>query len=143
MLLIGIPYGITSPSNVSRLVLSPVFWPKILASLMVLVGFGLIGSSLPERLATPIETPTAPAESSSWGRLTAVAVLMVLYVLAIPRIGMVWASIPAFIAVAVLVRSQHRFIGMITAICVPLVLYVFFAHVAGVSIPQGQYVRLP
>lgn len=143
LLLVGIPYGITSPSNVSRVVLSPVFWPSILAGLMVLIGLGLIASSVAVKPAPPPEAAPIPAERGSWARLAAMAVLMVLYLFAIPRIGMVWASIPAFIAVALLVRTQHRVISVVAAICVPLVLYAFFVHVAGVSIPQGHYVRLP
>ena len=30
LVLVGIPYGVTSPSNVPKMVLSPVFWPYVL-----------------------------------------------------------------------------------------------------------------
>jgi len=32
---------------------------------------------------------------------------------------------------------------VVCAVLIPLVLYVFFAHIAGVAIPQGDFVRLP
>jgi len=49
----------------------------------------------------------------------------------------------AFLATAFLVRTSHPKTAVICALCVPLVLYVFFAHVATVAIPQGNFVRLP
>ena len=33
--------------------------------------------------------------------------------------------------------------ALVTSFVVPLLLYAFFAHVAGVAIPQGNFVRLP
>ncbi len=70
-------------------------------------------------------------------------VILVVYLAAVPWIGLVWASIPAFIAVAFLIQTRHPKTAVIAAILVPLVLYAFFAHVAGVAVPQGEFVRLP
>ena len=53
----------------------------------------------------------------------------------------------AFAALAFLVSTPHPRAALVCALAVPLALYAFFAHVAGISIPQGSvaadYVRLP
>ena len=48
-----------------------------------------------------------------------------------------------FFVFALLVRTSHPKTALVAAVAVPLVLYLFFAHVAGVAIPQGDFVRLP
>ena len=53
----------------------------------------------------------------------------------------IFVAIPNF--VSFLVRTKHMTIAIVSAVAVPLLLYVFFAHVAGVAIPQGNFVRLP
>jgi putative tricarboxylic transport membrane protein len=58
-------------------------------------------------------------------------------------LGLVWTAMLAFAATALLVRTKHMTIAIVSAVTVPLLLYVFFAHVAGVAIPQGNFVRLP
>ena len=42
VLLVAIPYAVTSPSNVSRLVLSPTFWPIIISWLIIGLGAMLV-----------------------------------------------------------------------------------------------------
>jgi hypothetical protein len=56
---------------------------------------------------------------------------------------MVWTAMLAFAACACLFRTRHPIVAVICAVVVPLLLYAFFAHVAGVAIPQGAFVRLP
>ncbi|TNE37555.1 tripartite tricarboxylate transporter TctB family protein [uncultured Roseovarius sp.] len=143
LILYGIPNWVSSPSNVRKIILSPLFWPYIIAGLTGLVGLGLIvfGRN-PEDDDSPaneiIEDPRAGI-----ARLAAMAVLMMITFWALPRIGMVWAAMGAFAALAFLVKTRHPKIALACAVFVPLVLYAFFAHVAGVAIPQGNYVRLP
>jgi len=143
LILYGIPNWVSSPSNVPKIILSPLFWPYTIAGLTGLVGLGLIifgrgpdDDDIP--VNDPIEDP-----GTGIARLAAMAVLMMVTFWALPRIGMVWASMGAFAALAFLVRTRHPKIALTCAVLVPLVLYAFFAHVASVAIPQGNYVRLP
>ena len=76
-------------------------------------------------------------------RLALLGILGVLYVGSIGTLGMVWASVLAFIALAFLIKTRHPVVALIAAVLVPLALYAFFAHVAGVAIPQGDFVRMP
>ncbi|APX88432.1 hypothetical protein BV394_00705 [Brevirhabdus pacifica] len=140
LVFVAIPNWVYAPSNVRKLVLSPLFWPYALALLTLLVGLGLVftGMRSDERLEPdPAEMP------GGFFRLAIMAVIMVIYMAGLPRLGMVWTSMLAFAATAFLVRTRHPKTALICAIVIPLLLYAFFAHVAGVAIPQGLLVRLP
>ncbi|HKL44738.1 MAG TPA: tripartite tricarboxylate transporter TctB family protein [Roseovarius sp.] len=140
----AIPSFVFAPSNVGNIVLSPLFWPFVLAGLAGLVGAGLLASGVSSD-DTPFEdADTGPSDGpAGWLRLLGLATIMVLVMVALPRLGMVWTSMLAFVACAFLFRTRHPMIAVICAIVVPLLLYAFFAHVAGVAIPQGHFVRLP
>lgn len=143
LLVVAIPLWVSSPSNVPNIILSPLFWPWTLSGLTGIVGAGMILTALRE------PKPMAPAVSdvtdkrAAWLRLIQIAAVMLLTMLALPRIGMVWTSMLVFAASAFLVRTSHPRTALISAVLVPLALYAFFAHVAGVAIPQGDFVRLP
>ncbi len=140
LVLVGIPYGVTSPSNVPKMVLSPVFWPYVLCGVLALTGVGLIvTASFAE--AEPVNKPAEMP--GGYLRLALLGILGVLYVGSIGTLGMVWASVLAFIALAFLIKTRHPVVALIAAVLVPLALYAFFAHVAGVAIPQGDFVRMP
>jgi len=142
MTLVGIPGWVSSPSNVSNIVLSPLFWPYTLATLTGLSGVGLIVAS--RNASTTVDAELNEAtDPNAWARLAALAVIMLATMYALPRLGMVWTTMIVFIVTALLLRTRHPITACICAVIVPLALYAFFAHVAGVAIPQGNYVRLP
>ena len=142
LVLIGIPNWVSSPSNVKNIVLAPTFWPYVLSALTGFAGLGLI-------LASRHASPTAPIDDDqandgkSWHRLAALAAIMIVTMFALPRLGMVWTTMVVFIVTALLFRTRHPKAAIICAVSIPLALYLFFAHVAGVAIPQGNFVRLP
>ena len=140
--IVGIPVWVSSPSNVSNIVLSPTFWPYTLAALTGFTGFGLL---LASRTASPVVDPEMAevAAAAGWVRLAGLAVIMVLTMFALPRLGMVWTSMIVFAVTAFMFRTRHPIVALICAVVIPLALYAFFAHVAGVAIPQGNFVRLP
>ena len=143
LVLVGIPYGVNAPSNIQNIVLSPLFWPQILAGLMALAGLGLILTSFRLPASEPDADPGIGEIPGGWIRLAAMAVLMIVYVWAMPYVGMVWTSMAAFIASAFIMQTRHPLAALIAAVVLPLILYAFFAHVAGVAVPQGELVRLP
>lgn len=137
---LAIPWFVSSPSNVRNIILSPTFWPYVLSGLLAVSGLLLL--IFPATMTEPDET-TPEALPGATFRLFAIAVIMILTMLLLPRLGMVWTSMLAFAASAFLFRTRHPKAAIVCAILVPLVLYAFFAHVAGVAIPQGDFLRLP
>lgn len=145
LVLYAIPSFVFAPSNVGKIVLSPLFWPYVLAGLAGIVGLALIANALTSAQDTPFEGEETehPEGTAPWMRLGALAVIMVLVMFGLPRLGMVWTAMLAFAACAFLFRTRHPILALVCAVVVPLLLYAFFAHVAGVAIPQGNFVRLP
>jgi putative tricarboxylic transport membrane protein len=141
--LVAIPGFVSSPSNVRNIVLSPLFWPYVLAGLTGLTGLGLLIAG--QTMAEDGQKANEPISDFGAGlaRLAAMAAIMVATMFLIPRIGMVWTAMLTFAATAFVVKTRHPRIALICAVALPLVLYGFFAHVAGVAIPQGLLVRLP
>jgi hypothetical protein len=140
LILYAIPTWVSAPSNVRKLILSPLFWPYALAVLTILIGLGLIFTGMRSEEDLDPDRPDVPGGGR---RLLMMAAIMVLTMFLMPRIGMVWTSMAAFAATAFLVQTRHPKTAIICAVAIPLVLYAFFAHVAGVAIPQGEFVRLP
>ncbi|SHF21018.1 Tripartite tricarboxylate transporter TctB family protein [Litoreibacter ascidiaceicola] len=140
LMIVAIPNWVSSPSNVRNIILSPVFWPYTLSALTIVIGLGLTVTGHFSSEDMSQEKAEVPG---GYGRLAIMAVVMVIYMFGLPRLGMVWTSMLAFVATAFLVRTSHPRTAVICALCVPLILYGFFAHVASVAIPQGNFVRLP
>ncbi|WP_425040980.1 tripartite tricarboxylate transporter TctB family protein [Primorskyibacter sp. S187A] len=142
LMLLGIPNWVSSPSNVSNIVLAPTFWPYVLTGLTGFAGLGLLLAARKESAALdPMDIVEGDAQS--WVRLGALAVIMIATMFALPRLGMVWTTMIVFALTAFLFRTRHPVAALVCAVVIPLALYGFFAHVAGVAIPQGNYVRLP
>ncbi|MEZ5740469.1 MAG: tripartite tricarboxylate transporter TctB family protein [Burkholderiaceae bacterium] len=135
----GIPEAVTSPSNVRLPILAPTFWPIILA--WGLIGIGVmvgIKAVLAPELPEPVESAAAPAVPGSGAvRVVALALLMIVYYLCLAPLGMVLSSTLTGIALTFLVRSSHKVASVFTAVLLPLSIYLFFRHVAGVPIPLG------
>lgn len=144
VLAIAIPFAVTSPSNVQNIVLSPTFWPTIVAWLIIGLG-GLLtvlrfaGSGV----ADVEEDDVGDSGAAAWLRIVGAIAVMAALVLLTPTLGLVWTAMLAFGALSVLVRSSKPVLSAVVAIVLPLVLYAFFAHVAGVAVPQGDFIRLP
>lgn len=140
----AIPNWVTAPANVPKIVLSPVFWPMVLAVFLAIVGAGLLASVRKFDKPSGSSSKGSNADRfSEYGRLAALAVLMVATVYVLPRLGLVWTSMLTIVVLALMIKSQYPKTVVLCAIIIPLVLYAFFAHVAGVAIPQGNYLRLP
>lgn len=143
LIFIAIPQWVAAPSNIKNIILSPLFWPYVLAGCTGVVGLGLMTSGLRMPVAAQEDLAAQEEGPGAWGRLLGMALIMVATMYLLPRLGMVWTSMLCFAMTAFLVKTRHPVAAVICAVIVPLVLYAFFAHVAGVAIPQGNFVRLP
>ena len=143
LIVVAIPVWVSSPSNVPNIILSPLFWPNVLAAITALIGAGMIVTSI-ARPGPETSSDTADADrQGAFKRLAIMAVIMAACMLAMPVVGLVWTAMATFVATGFLVKTTHPRTVVICAVLVPMFLYVFFAHVAGVAIPQGDFVRLP
>lgn len=140
---IAIPALVSAPSNVRNIVLSPFFWPYAVAGFCGLTGLGLVAAGLRAPKSQTKSEPDVDNIPKAYLRLLGIAMIMSVTFYAMPRLGLVWTCMLAFVATAFLVRTSHPITALVCAVAVPLALYFFFAHVAGVAIPQGQFVRLP
>ncbi|MEP4246754.1 tripartite tricarboxylate transporter TctB family protein [Tateyamaria sp.] len=139
---VAIPMWVSSPSNVSNIVLSPTFWPYVLTVLTGLMGIGLLLAARQAGTSVAVEH-THPTDGAAWYRLLSLSVIMIITMFALPRLGMVWTTMVVFGITAFLFRTRHPKTALVCAVMIPFLLYLFFAHVAGVAIPQGNFVRLP
>ena len=46
LIVVAIPVWVSSPSNVPNIILSPLFWPNVLAAITALIGAGMIVTSI-------------------------------------------------------------------------------------------------
>ena len=138
-----IPQYIDTPRSVRSVVLSPVFWPTVIAWMMLLIGLGILIAQYWERRPDVLETDyDEPKES--YGRVFVFSAFLAGYYLLLPVLGMVWSSSLAFIVFSIFISgTEYRKTAVIVGILLPLALYVFFYHVAGVNIPQNDFMRLP
>lgn len=142
-LLIAIPAWVSSPANVPKIVLSPTFWPNVIAILLGIIGAALLLDGLRRKIPDAVAENDVEDRRAAMGRMLGIAVIMIGTMLLTPRLGMVWTTMLVFAATAFLVRTRHPRAALVCAVIIPLVLYAFFAHIAGVAIPQGDLVRLP
>ncbi len=143
LIVVAIPVWVSSPSNVPNIILSPLFWPNVLAAITALIGAGMIVTSIARRGPDTSSDAAAADRQGAFKRLAIMAVIMAVCMLVMPLVGLVWTAMATFVATGFLVKTTHPRTVVVCAVLVPLFLYVFFAHVAGVAIPQGEFVRLP
>lgn len=137
-----IPTWVITPENVSIVVLSPDFWPFIISSLLVIGGVLLLLQYIfVTRRVEPVDLK--PVELGPSVRVALVAVLMVFYYLVMPWLGMVWSSVIAYLLFVAIIGFPRKVMAIIISIAMPLLLYGFFNHVAGVPIPQAEFLVLP
>jgi putative tricarboxylic transport membrane protein len=137
-----IPTWVITPSNVRKLVLSPDFWPYIVAGLLGLGGAILLLQYyfITRPLQIPEEHDDVPGGNM---RIALVAAIMAVYYILLPYLGMILASVLAYVAFIVVIGLPRKVAAAIIAIVLPLLLYGFFDHLAGVPIPQPDFFRLP
>ncbi|NKB64320.1 MAG: tripartite tricarboxylate transporter TctB family protein [Gammaproteobacteria bacterium] len=139
LLLILIPFGVDTPNQVSHITLSPDFWPKIIVSIIGLMGMLMIINPGVE----PQEGTVKITNPFSQGlRLAGTLGILFLFYLLVPTLGMVAPAI-------VLLASMMWFAGerrprylLTISICTPFLLYFFFVHVANIPIPLGIFESL-
>jgi hypothetical protein len=138
-----IPQFVVAPKYVRNVVLSPVFWPSVISWMMLFIGGGILVSQYLERGC--VSSKTEPdAAKGAYVRILVFGLFLIVYYILMPVLGMVLSSTLAFIVFSIFMAgTKHRKTAVIVGVLLPLALYAFFYHVAGVNIPQGELMRLP
>lgn len=148
LLTVLIPIGVQIPKSNKVLALSPDFWMKIIVYSTLFIGIIILFKGIKRARAGLSEEETTEVlgelqHKHTFGRAvlgacTAVAGLFV-YLFLIDLIGMIAASITAFIAFVLLSGERRMQIAIPLGIILPFGLYYFFLKVAGIPMPLGIF----
>ena len=135
-----IPWGIDRPGNVEHAALAPDFWPQIIAVTMMALG------ALQALRPVPDDDDEGGAESGPWlhrlpGLAAALGALFGFYAL-VPSLGMVVPGAALILGLTVFGGERRWLLAGAVAAGVPVLLYAFFVHVAGIPIPLGVFETL-
>ncbi len=146
ILLIAVIVPVGVPTQPGPLILRADLWPRVVSW-----GILIFGAAIAARaFLAPVAEPAPPEDDARerahlQGMLRLVGLGAILLGLAwgTSEIGMVWAGMLAFWAILAMIRPRRVWIAALVGLLLPLALYGFFSHFAGVPIPQGSLVRLP
>lgn len=140
-----IPQGVTVPSTVRNAALSPDFWPRLIAYGAIAASIFLLIESLTLR-QPPIDTEdpgeTAQYQLETWpGLLRAAALIVALFVfyVSLVTLGVVAPSVVVLFAMMLFFGERKLWLVALLSFLVPVLLYLFFRHVASVPIPLGIF----
>ncbi|MEM6759084.1 MAG: tripartite tricarboxylate transporter TctB family protein [Pseudomonadota bacterium] len=140
-----IPMGVVSPGSVEQAALSPAFWPKVIAwSTLAASVLLLVESIAAARGAAPAPETEEPADQdyAPWVGIVRAAALVALlfgYFASLERFGLVVPSMVLIPLIMLMFGERKALTIAIAAVALPLILYGFFRHVAGISIPLGIF----
>lgn len=134
LLALLIPTGIDEPKKVKFAVMSPSYYPRIVAILMVLVGLAVAigGARRPAETAVPEVVDVAAI-----AKVAAVFAIFLTAAFALPHAGFVLTCTLALVALMTLAGERNPVIIVLVALLLPFCLHLFFTKVANVPIPGG------
>ncbi len=144
LVLFLIPGAIVSPRSVSIAVLDPAFWPKVVSWVLLVLGVCMLLNITLRKRHEPRAACSGSVSCKNLFRLSVLVVFLSGYYLLLPYVGMVWGSSIAYILLSIaFCKTRYLFTAVAVGVLLPAALYAFFYHVAGVDIPQSEFVRLP
>jgi putative tricarboxylic transport membrane protein len=125
-------------ASMARGVVSPVTWPKAMLLAAAAAGALLALVNLLELLSIREPSPAAPREDYHEGRSAGAVALLVAYGIAIPFIGIAWAT-PIFIAGWLLLGDIRKplTVGLISILGTIGILY-FFVKLSAMPLDRGK-----
>ncbi len=146
-----IPLGVTIPSGVRSPVMSPAFWPNIIALFLLAMSLLLFARAfaawrrgeLVMHKSADVEADEGRAGVPGQVRAIAVIAIMFVYYWLIIKIGLVPASMAALLAVGLATAKPNYWLLIAATPVLPMLLYLFFFKVANVPIPGGEWLVFP
>ncbi|MDH3420382.1 MAG: tripartite tricarboxylate transporter TctB family protein [Gammaproteobacteria bacterium] len=112
----------------------PAFFPWLIAGGLTLLSATLLVKGL-RGVHGPGQAAPSPVSSRGWLALGVFAV----YLLLLPTLGFVTASIPFFAVLTLLYGQQNRLLVVLTAVAVPVLLFVVFRYGFQMLLPRGVW----
>lgn len=113
---------------------SPAFFPILIAGILIACGAALAGGALMQTPASQNDVRSIEAPL----RIAATAGYLLFYGVLIYWIGMVLASIISIICLSYILGFRRHIIIFVTAIVIPLIIYVLFEKMLYVLLPQPR-----
>ena len=128
-----IPYGIDSPKKIRYAALSPLYYPKIVAVALSIIGFAIMVKSWRQ---TELET-LEPQHPNGKFRIIGFLLILAIYATTLDFFGFVLSGTLTLTA-SFLLAGERRIIVITTiALSLPIMLHLFFYKIANVPIPAG------
>lgn len=148
-----IPSGVVVPKSVNIVALSPDFWPKVIAGGVTISALFLIAESLLMRLPHPIEEEDVEGHEESEaqyqldtlpGTLRMIILIgaLFLFYFYLTTFGIVASSIVLMPAMMLFFGERKWRLIVPLSLFIPLGLYLFFLHIAGIPMPLGLFENL-
>ncbi|MCY4051399.1 MAG: tripartite tricarboxylate transporter TctB family protein [Gammaproteobacteria bacterium] len=131
-----IPIGIVTPSNNKSLALAPDFWPRIIASVFILMGIILLISPARYELSSSVEQFCSIVQLT---RLVLLFGILFGIYIATPQLGLVLPSMLMVFGLSWLAGERRCKLLIILSFFGPIALAVFFIHIANIPIPLGIF----
>jgi putative tricarboxylic transport membrane protein len=128
-----IPYGIDSPKKIRYSALSPLYYPKIVAVALSIIGAAIMVKSWRKTEPETLE----PQHPNGKVRVLSFLLILAIYATTLDFLGFVASG--TMILTASLLLAGERRVTVIAPVCLglPIMLHLFFYKIANVPIPAG------
>ena len=129
-----IPIGVDEPRRVKYAALSPSYYPRIVAIILVVIGTAVAARAVLRPTAAETDSETHPAAAL---RLSGISAILIAFAILLTPLGFIVASALALFAAIWLAGEQRVHINAAISVMLPVLLYFFFLKVARIPIPLG------
>ena len=133
LLTILVPMGVVEPRKVRFAALSPSYYPKIVAGVLLVLGAAVAWRARRETASGPATNRHPNARS----RIACFIAVLGAYALLLPWLGFVAAGFLSLLAAFWIAGERRPKLILPLALFVPLMLFFFFQKVALIPIPTG------
>ena len=129
-----IPAGVVEPKKVKFAVLSPSYYPRIVAIAMSIIGLAIIIGAV---RAKPNDDALLAFNINAAFKVCIVFIVLFATAYALPDAGFVLATMVALAVMMMLAGERNPLVIAAVAILLPIFLHFFFSKVANIPIPGG------
>lgn len=129
-----IPIGVDEPRRVKYAALSPSYYPRIVAIILVVIGAVVVARAMFRPTAVEMDSEAHPAAAL---RLSGISAILMAFAILLTPLGFIVASTLALFAAIWLAGEKRIHINAAISVILPVLLYFFFLKVARIPIPLG------